>query len=288
MIILNERAYVEKILSTGDLGRTPMAALYRVAKYYGAMGCKKAEATERTLEMLKLCLPEQYDKCCASVTRMVRKAYKEPLYEIDHISINKGEMDKIRALKKKNLMRLAFTLLCIAKYHMAIKPESNGWIAEPDPEIFKLANISARRNTHGLMLNELMAAGLIEFSKAVSNTSIHVLFMDYTEEELQVSDMRCLGYQVSKYLRLGRYVPCRVCGELVAIPSSVKSSGLRTCCPAHKEREGKTRVAHCPDCGVVHITPANTKTDRCPACNEEWRRAKSRADRMSTDSSDIA
>lgn len=53
-----------------------------------------------------------------TIERQVKKAKKYSLIEIDFIPITKNELDTIKSIKNKPQERLAFTLLCLAKFVM--------------------------------------------------------------------------------------------------------------------------------------------------------------------------
>lgn len=280
MIILNEKKFAEDVIETGNLGASPVASLYRVAKYYGSKGLKKNEVVEKVLELLRAgATPEQYQKYEIAVGKMASKAYKDKPSEVESIEITENEIEKIKALPNTNLMRLAFTLLCLAKYHTAVKPESGGWVSEPDSDIFMLANVGVTRYERGLLYNDLMTAGLIEFPKSVSSSSVRVAFADGNENGvLHIVDVRNLGYQFSSFIGRGTYARCAVCGLLIPVQRGKKWVGLMYCHEHKEKRRPKTRVTHCPDCGVMHVVPVDSRTDRCPACNEVFRREKLKAD----------
>lgn len=280
MIILDEKKYAEKVLETGDLGASPVAALYRVAKYYGSKGFKKNEVTQRVLELLQASVtPEQYQKYEIAVTKMAGKAYKDKPSEIETLEIAQSEIEKIKTLPNTNLMRLAFTLLCLAKYHTAIKPESNGWVSEPDSDIFSLANVGVTRYERGLLYNDLMTAGLIEFPKSVDSSSVRVTFAQpNVDGVLHIKDIRNLGYQLSAFIGKGNYARCAICGLVIPVQRGKRWIGLMYCHEHKEKRKAKTRITHCPDCGIMHVVPADARTDRCPSCNEVFRREKNKAD----------
>lgn len=280
MIILNEKKFAEDVISSGDLGASPVAALYRVAKYYGSQGLKKSEVVDKVVELLRIGVtPEQYQKYEIAVSKMASKAYKEKLSEVNSIEITTNEIEKIKTLPSTNLMRLAFTLLCLAKYHNTIKPESNGWVAEPDSDIFTLANVAVTRYERCLLYNDLMAAGFIEFPKSVDSSSVRVTFFEGNEEgALHIVDVRNLGYQFCAFIGRGTFARCAACGLVMPVQRGKRWVGLMFCHEHKEKRKPKTRVTHCPDCGVMHVVPVDARTDRCPSCNEAFRRKKNRDD----------
>ena len=131
--------------------------------------------------------------------------------------------EDIRSLKSLRLERLAFTLLCIAKFCNQRNPNNNDWVCRQHKEIFKLAAIPATNMTQALMLNELYEAGMIGLSKKVTNTNIRVLYIDENSKvALAISDFRELGYEYMNYIGKNRYIRCAECGRLVPAKSNNK------------------------------------------------------------------
>ena len=145
------------------------------------------------------------------IDRIMKNAKKSKLIVLDHIDITKPEMECIEALRGRQLQRLAFTLLCIAKYRNAISDAPNMWVNTPDKDIMKMANINTSIKRQCSMFAALRDAGMIRFSSKVDNTSVEVLFACDGETALEVRDYRNLGYQYLMYHGEDYFV-CEECG----------------------------------------------------------------------------
>lgn len=195
-----------------DLGSKPTETLTRVARYYIEEGYKPSVVRKKLDGFILQCDP------CASLVRWsdradnaLRYATKRKSISIDYLVITKPELDKIDALHSKQLKRLAFTLLCLAKYSHAVNPENDFWVNNKDSEIMSMANISTSLKRQAALYSTLRDLGLIEFSRMVDNTSVRVCFVEDGEDVLHITDLRNLGHQYLMYCGEPYFV-CQCCG----------------------------------------------------------------------------
>jgi hypothetical protein len=114
------------------------------------------------------------------------------------------------------MKRLAFTLLCLAKYKNAINSKNNDWVNYKFKDIFKMANINATQKEQGFMIHDLRNLGLIKMNKIVDNLSINVCYIDKNktpENVLKITDFRNLGYEYLLYCG-EKFFRCENCGIL--------------------------------------------------------------------------
>lgn len=213
-IVLNEREWAENAIAERKLGKKPVETLSRVARYYSQIEkYKKNEVRDKLESFLIQCDPDVIlVKWSNIIDSLARSASKFPLIQLDGVDITKSEIDTICGVSGKQTQRLAFTLLCVAKYWNASQPKNNGWVNTPDKEIMKMANINTSIKRQSLMLHELRDCGLIGFSKRVDSLNIQVKFIDPDSPlAMHISDFRCLGNQYLLY-RGGPYFKCANCG----------------------------------------------------------------------------
>lgn len=67
--------------------------------------------------------------------KVAKNVSKFPLIRLDGVDITREELAKIETLEGKQIRRLAFTLLCVAKYWDAASDRNNGWVNTSDKEI---------------------------------------------------------------------------------------------------------------------------------------------------------
>ena len=165
-----------------------------------------------------------------TVDKIVAKAKDKGLIEIEYVGITEKELAEIAKLRKESLKKLAFTLLCIAKYFNTIRPENNSWVNTPDKDVFRMADIrtlDCKRQQQ--LIRELYLLGLIGYSKVVDNVNLQVLFVDAeTEPVLHIYQFDDLGYQYLEYVGDPSIVHCKCCGKLI--------------------KKTSKRLDYCPDC----------------------------------------
>lgn len=215
-IVLNERECAIEALQKCVLDTKPLETLGRVAKYYRSEGYKKAEIHTMLESFMLKCDPTiNIVKWQDAIDRQIKDAEKFPLIEIDGIPITQKELDTCDALMGKQMKRLMFTLICLAKFYNAVSPKNNNWVNKPDKEIFKMANVVTPIKRQSLMLNDLREAGLIRFSRKVDNININVLCIDNSgETALVITDYRNLGYQYMRHCG-EPYFECASCGIVI-------------------------------------------------------------------------
>ena len=233
-IILNEADFARNAIENCELGDSPFDTIGHVAKFYRYEGYGRADMTRLLEEFMLKCDPTiNIVKWQDMIERQVKYAYKFPLVDIKYVPITQKELDICDGLSGRQMQRLMFTLICLAKYADLVNAKNNGWVNRQDKEIFKLANVMTSVKRQSLMLNDLRGAGLIRFSRKVDNVNINVTCIDNDGEPvLQIDDFRNLGNQYLRY-RGEPYFTCASCGLVV------KKTG--------------NRQMYCADCGAeVH------------------------------------
>ena len=215
-IILNEKVYIEDIIKQKDLGSSPVQTLNMVARYYHSLSYKPKAIREELEHFLLRCDPNaNLVKWSDVIDRAVSKA-KKPLIEIDSISITKKELKTCYDAGGKKLRRIAFTMLCLAKYYNNVYDTDGGWVNTPMAEIFSLANVCLSRKEQAIAINKMVSSELLGLSKRIDSTNVCVKYVDQDgEPELYVYDFRNLGFQYERY-RYGikNYPQCELCGQV--------------------------------------------------------------------------
>lgn len=211
-IVLNEREWAADMIASRSLGKKPYETLCRVARYYIDSGDSKKEARHKLDVFLLRCDPSaSLPKWGEALDKAVGWALKHEAVDIEKIVVTKPELEKIHSLKGKQIQRLAFTLLCLAKYWDIVTKSSAGWVNNKDSDIMRMANINTSIKRQSLMFYNLRDAGMIEFSRKVDNTNVRVCFMEDGEAAVEVRDFRNLGYQLMMHDG-GAYFVCANCG----------------------------------------------------------------------------
>lgn len=163
-----------------------------------------------------------------SIEKYAQKAESYPLCKCEGIWITYNEIQTISQLQNKVLERLAFTLLCLAKFKNFRNSENNNWINYSNGEIYSLACITASAFEKDIKLNQLREERFIEYAKKVNNLSIQILYLDdNSEKQVFISDFRKLGYEW-KLLKGEPYIRCAHCNMLVRKTSN-RSKYCKSC-----------------------------------------------------------
>lgn len=212
MIILNETEWAHDMLDKKSLGDSPYDTLRRVARYYLDQQYKKSDVRRKLDFFILQCDPSaSLPKWSDTADKALNRAVKRPAVEIDCIVVTKPEMDIIDGLSGTQTRRLAFTLLCLAKYLDIVNPGGDHWVTTEDNEIMKMANINTSLKRQSAMFRKLNECGLIRFSRKVDNTNVRVCFMQDGEDAVRIYDYRNLGYQYMLY-HGGSFFECSNCG----------------------------------------------------------------------------
>lgn len=240
-LVLNEYEWAENAISNHDLGRKPVETLNRVAKYYFYNHYSKREVRHQLDLFLLQCDPmTPLVQWSGLLDKIAGNVDKYKLIQVDGVDIYEEELARIAALRGRQIKRLAFTLLCAAKYWDAASERNDHWVNTADREIMQMANINTSIKRQSLMYGELNRDGLIRFSKKIDNLNVRVLFTGGERTAMHITDYRNLGYQYLKYCG-EPYFECENCGLTVRLNNTGKDRGGR-------------RQKYCPSCAVeVHM-----------------------------------
>ena len=211
-IVLNEHEWARDMIESRSLGKKPFETLSRVAKYYLDNDYKKRDVRRMLDAFLIQCDPlASLPKWSNTIDCALERALKYDAIRVDFIEITDPEIKTIDSLEGKQVRRLAFTLLCLAKYWDVVNPNGNHWVNSKDCDIMRMANINTSIKRQSLMYHILGDKGLIQFSKKVDNTNVRIKFIQDGPTAVRIYDFRNLGYQYLMY-HGEPYFECKNCG----------------------------------------------------------------------------
>lgn len=290
MILLNEKEYAEQCLRNNDIGKNPYDTIVILSKYYYHVKDYKPKKIKVLLkEFLELTYPRySVDKqdWIDTIEGLANVAHSKELFESDGVWVTNNELEKIKELNNTPLEKLAFTLLCLAKYYNQRNSSDNNWVYTEIKEIFEMAGISCSRKLRARKIGTLIRKGYIRYAVPIGNLNIQVLFADDdNDKRLLINDFRTLGNEYL-YYNGGNYIRCAECGKLV---KNNKYGNKKYCseCAAYNPQE--TKQVRCIDCGkLITIHSMNNETCRCDDCYSMYRKKykakkeKERRDRLKT------
>jgi len=230
-IIINEVEWIERMLLEHTFDCRPSEAIDRYARYLNKQGCSKEDMQRKIEEMLLrndsgVSLHRWREKIQDAIRRSNR-----PLVELDGVSITKAEIEKINALESVQLRKIAFTMVCLAKYCNAVRGAQSNWIFFDPSVIAPLACVSFSSEQLYSALSKLCDLEYINLSHMVSSHNMRVNIIDDSSEEVMVvDDFRNLGYQYLMYMGES-YIKCELCGLVIR-----RTGGRQIYCKKCRER----------------------------------------------------
>lgn len=230
IIVTNERAYAESVLdgTAKRMFEKPQPTLNILAKYFFSAGLDKPGISEKLSEYIsKNHLANSREQCKSMISGAMKKLGKYPLTEIQEITVSEPEMSMIMGIKSqrykahnaKTLQKLAFSLLCLAKYRL-MSGRNKPWVNIDIDKLFKIANTDCSSlETQIMHLLDLKNLGLIEVASSSSGSAFNVLYITPGDPEIAVSDLNDCGKVYEQYLGTP-YIRCEYCGGLTKIKSN--------------------------------------------------------------------
>lgn len=172
VVVLNEREYAEDLLREDVTWRTAGHALHYIAKLYFSNGYQKEQVKEKLDDFL-LSHMDGYNRVLDEdlIQQAIASSKGKQLVELDGVIITKAEIEKIQALDGKPMQRLMLTLLCLAKYHVAINEKNSYWVTEDTRDIFRMASVSVNVKKQNEMICELRNLGyVLDCMNQIANT----------------------------------------------------------------------------------------------------------------------
>lgn len=277
MIVLNEKGYAERCLSSGipEAG-TIYQVLFILAKYYAhTLEFKKPEIIVALQEFVAKHYP-RYDTSKEEIDKYIEKyaasAKGSQYHEIDGVWITPKEVKKIEALQYTSLRKLAFTLLCIAKFNNLKNHSNDFWVNEDYKSIFSMANVIVNADARYDLMRSLYLAGFIEFAKGITNLNVRVIVAeqkdtyDKSAGDFCVDDFRTLGYEYLYRVQHENFIRCGECGILVR---GNENGTRRYCNKCSGYMPMAFRTIDCTDCGRKIEIISTSRITRCPTCRKD-------------------
>lgn len=174
----------------------------------------------------------------------VKNAHKYGFKNIDSIKITRRELDFIASLGNIRLEKIAFVMLCIAKYKCYYDDEPTYWICWPLNAISKLARVHVTKDENKRLFRELVLAGVFESNSFGTNLYEHILFVSDDKNDEVVLELSEIDYEELAYTYLyykngfSGYVHCEKCGRLV----KQKSNNQKYCINCAEENDRKSKL----------------------------------------------
>lgn len=223
--VMNEVALVEKILLTKKLGSKPTDTLSKIARYYRMSGEKPKQIRAGLEAFILQCEPRaSIPKWEGRIDSAIKNSDR-PLVQIESLPIYSKELAVVNNIKSAQLQKLAFSLLCYARFSDIKRGKSDHWVNNPTGDLASSAMIKKPSREVELMLNTLYSMGLIKFSRRVDSHSICVLFLNDEDVDdrvvYEVKDMRNLGLQLRAANGDTNLFICENCGIMTPVRNTI-------------------------------------------------------------------
>lgn len=241
---MNEKTYVEDILANKKID--PAKTFTFLSMYARYLYHEKKMKKSEIISELDKFMQENYPRYnpvdwVDYIDKFASKASKHPLCKCDGIWVTENELKTISEIKNKVLERLAFTILCLAKFNNYRNPSCNNWISYTNGEIYSMACINTTAFEKDIKFWELRERGLIEYAKRVDNLNLQILYIDdESEKKLFVTDFRKLGYEWRLY-KGEKYIRCADCGTLVKDNHNHTKRYCNNCAVENRKEYKKTK-----------------------------------------------
>lgn len=274
MLILNEKKYAEDLYFGKNNEVKSVTAKVRYITRYLLYVCSYDDADNYTdtVEWMKK-NHDNFDESCYSnlIADAIKKAHKQPFFNIESIQITKSELDIISSLNNLRAEKILFVLLCMAKQQRMIYGFTNGLVRYSLPDLCKTARISVPTEEREYILYQIMQKGYLECPKKNDTKCLIVNFIDDSEDiVLNLDENKCreLAYEYLSWKNNGvGYFHCEFCGR----SGKQRKNNPRRFCKECTELLGDVpddiKVIKCKDCGKpVYISIFDDKTIRCENC----------------------
>lgn len=232
--VLNETQWAKDAIENKDLGKNPYETLRRVARYYIDSGVPRCKVRENIETFLVSCDKSiSVVKWSVATEAAISFAGKHEAVNVGEIVVTESEMNTIQAIEiGSQAQRLAFTLLCFAKYWDVYTGSNSGWVNSRDADIMREANIKTAVKRQCKLYHDLNELGLISFSSKVDCTNVRVDFINNNSPAvMKISDLRSLGNQYLMYCG-EPYFKCAECGITDKMQRSGRKKKYCSACAA--------------------------------------------------------
>lgn len=179
-----------------------------------------------------------------AISDFIKEAHNFGFKNMGTVKITKKELNFIASLSNIRLEKIAFVMLCIAKYKCYYHDNPNYWIDWNLNAISKLARVHVTKSENLLLYRQLVLVGAIESNSVKGKLYEHVLFASDEKDdeivlELSENDYKELAYTYLYYKNgFSGYVHCEKCGRLI----KQKSNRQKFCDECAEKNNKKSKL----------------------------------------------
>lgn len=280
MLILNEEKYAKSIYDgQNEEEKSVISKIGYITRYLLNVENKSDdEIYKNSVEWMQK-YHNNFEESCYSnlISDAIKRAHKQPFYNIDYIKITQSELDVISSLDNLRAEKILFVLLCMAKQQSISMGFTNGLIRYSITDLCKMARISVPAEDREYILHNIIQYGFLDYPKKNNTKCLFVTFIDNIGEpvlNLDETDCKELAYVYLNWKNKGNgYGRCDCCNRLM---KKFKKNPKRFCEDCSKivgDVPDDKGVVLCVDCGKpVYIDKFDSATNRCKECYFVYRR----------------
>lgn len=277
MLILNEEKYAEELYNgLHEEVKSTVTKIGYVTRYLmHTLGYSTEDNYSGTIAWMKE-NHSNFDESTYSnlVSDAIKRAKKNPFYNIESIQITTTELEMISSLEDVKAEKVLFVLLCMAKHQAISYGFTDGLVKYSLADLCKMARISVPTEEREYILYNIIQTGLLGYPKKNNTQCLFVKFINADGDvALNLTESNCkeLAYEYLNWKNGGAgYDRCELCGNVIKQSKSNPKRFCRDCLDIVGDVPGNMKVVVCVDCGKLVCVPLlNTKTCRCEECQNE-------------------
>ena len=249
MLILNEKRYAENLYNgNNEMIKSVVAKIGYITRYnlYG-LGYNDEENYKQTVQWMNK-HHDNFDESYYSnlISDGVKRAHKNPFYNIENIKITQSELDAIVSLDNLRAEKVLFVLLCMAKQQRVLSGFTNGLVRYSLTELCKLARISVPADDREYILYNILQKGLLGCPKKNDTKCLIInCINDDSDVVLTLDEIDCqeLAYVYLNWKNNGKgYTRCQRCDRLIKQSKTRPRKYCEDCAEITEKENSKERV----------------------------------------------
>ena len=249
MLILNEKKYAEDLYNgKNDNVKSVAAKIGYITRYQlYVLNNSDEENYQNTVNWMKK-NHTNFDESYYSnlISDAIKRAHKNPFYNVDGIQITQSELDIISSLDNLRAEKVLFVLLCMAKQQSVANDFTNGLVRYSLPALCKDARISVPADEREYILYNIVQQGFLGYPKKNNTQCLIVNFVDNENEPvLNLDEVDCqeLAYVYLSWKNNGRgYTRCQKCNTLMRQSKTKPRKYCEECAERVEKENSKERV----------------------------------------------
>ncbi len=280
MLILNEEKYAKSIYDgQNEEEKSVISKIGYITRYLLNVENKSDdEIYKNSVEWMQK-YHNNFEESCYSnlISDAIKRAHKQPFYNIDYIKITQSELDIISSLDNLRAEKILFVLLCMAKQQSISMGFTNGLVRYSITDLCKMARISVPAEDREYILHNIIQYGFLDYPKKNNTKCLFVTFIDNIGEpvlNLDETDCKELAYVYLNWKNKGNgYGRCDCCNRLMKKSKKNPKRFCEDCSKIVGDVPDDKGVVLCVNCGKpVYIDKFDSATNRCKECYFVYRR----------------